>query len=772
MEVIFSLDFLCLQEDNVAIQINKIVIALALTPSITWAFVLTCYLWIPPLSITKDSANSMALSAALTKKLISTMRWLAFINVLSYLHCIAEFPTPQNIKPSKKPNVKDSITFDLPKQIQQSRKRMISKIIITTMTLNYQPSPPTPTYVCSCSGCMAISPLSDHFDSGVGSPNCSRPDFNSTKTCPVCPLTVRGGKCYECREIVTTESYAFPSPPSSPGPRTLVGKNWFDITRNRKAPPSRTTPTRWCAGCAATTIGEACFVCASVVTADTFTFHPKPFSQGSTVIVGPVWYHVTRKRMNKLRRQLHEAKNYEDFLLDAPLPPVNMNFAKTRFEGPESQGIAQEGEHDSLIGRAKQLLAANLITKNDDRMLSTICNLIVEMWFHGGAVFESDIISLSFPERLEEEDRHNWSALGLDSENDEESILGLTKKLAAMRYLTKQDEMVIEDFCVDIAMRWADFAGEAPSDYKIGSETTGPTKEYDSDYESALETESEDKAMTDKCTAFTQQPRIIHPEPFAWQFGETDALLDARTKLAYIHILAADDQPKSIYHIDPKLAKQIDFLTKMPSPQETSIRDEAPKRSVRTLTEVEWEILRPTFDQERDFDLHNSDSEQDDAYETSFNQEEDEESESESESESLDVYIADATPDLPSLEELSPMFPNFIILSPTSPTSPIYRLKSPTLSAPPVCCNFATSPDLYASSPCQTMSGTLSLRLPVYRTRTSTISSFPEQKETLLERLERELLEGESATAQKSEKGIDCRLINDWGEAFEWSILL
>lgn len=76
------------------------------------------------------------------------------------------------------------------------------------------------------------------------------------------------------------------------------------------------------------------------------------------------------------------------------------------------------------------------------------------------------------------------------------------------------------------------------------------------------------------------------------------------------------------------------------------------------------------------------------------------------------------------------------------------------------------------------MSGTLSLRLPVYRTRTSTISSFPEQKETLLERLERELLEhasflqGESATAQKSEKGIDCRLINDWGEAFEWSILL
>lgn len=125
MEVIFSLDLLCLQEDIVAIRINRIVIALALTPSITWAFVLTCYLWIPPLSETKDSANSMALSAALTKKLISTMRWLAFINIQSYLHCIAEFPTPpQNIKPSKKPNVQDSITFDLPKQIQQSRKRI------------------------------------------------------------------------------------------------------------------------------------------------------------------------------------------------------------------------------------------------------------------------------------------------------------------------------------------------------------------------------------------------------------------------------------------------------------------------------------------------------------------------------------------------------------------------------------------------------------------------------------------------------------------------
>lgn len=480
--------------------------------------------------------------------------------------------------------------------------------------------------------------------------------------------------------------------------------------------------------------------------------------------------------MNKLRRQLHEAKNYEGFLLDAPLPPVNMNFAKTRFEGLESQGIAQEGADDSLIGRAKQLLAADLITKNDDRMLSTICNLIVEMWFHGGAVFESDIISLSFPERLDEEDRHNWSALGLDSENDEESILGLTKKLAAMRYLTKQDEMVIEDFCVDIAMKWADFAGEALSDYKTGSETTGPTKEYGSDYESALETESEDKAMTDKCTAFTQQPRIIHPEPFAWQFGDIDALLDARTKLAYIHILAADDQPKSIYHIDPKLAKQIDFLTNMPSPQETSIRDEAPKRSVRTLTEVEWEILRSTFDQERDTDLHNSDSEQDDGCETSFNSEEDEESESESES--LDVYIVDATPDLPSLEELSPMFPNFLILSPTSPASLIYRPKSPSFSAPPVYCSFATSPDFYASSPCQITSRTLSLRLPVYRTRTSTFSSSPEHKETLLEQLERELLQrasslqGESATAQKSEKGIDCRLINDWGEAFEWSILL
>ncbi len=115
MEVIFSLDLLCLQDDIVAIQINEIVVTLALTPSTTWAFVLTFYLWIPPLSITKDSANSMALSATLTKKLISTMRWLAFINILSYLHCIAEFPTPShNIKPSKKPNVPDSTTFDLP----------------------------------------------------------------------------------------------------------------------------------------------------------------------------------------------------------------------------------------------------------------------------------------------------------------------------------------------------------------------------------------------------------------------------------------------------------------------------------------------------------------------------------------------------------------------------------------------------------------------------------------------------------------------------------
>jgi len=103
MEVIFSLDLLRLQDDIVAIQINEIVVALALTPSTTWAFVLTCYWWIPPLSITKDSANSIALSATLTKKLISTMRWLAFINILSYLHCIAEFPTPsQNIKLSKK----------------------------------------------------------------------------------------------------------------------------------------------------------------------------------------------------------------------------------------------------------------------------------------------------------------------------------------------------------------------------------------------------------------------------------------------------------------------------------------------------------------------------------------------------------------------------------------------------------------------------------------------------------------------------------------------
>ena len=463
------------------------------------------------------------------------------------------------------------------------------------MTPNYKSLPARPISVCACSGCAQISPLGAQFDIQATSADVSL--LESATACSVCPLTVKGNRCQECRNILTEETFQLPS-----SPYPAISRNSFSQSRldmDEEYPMSPSTPlTPWCRGCAATSVGEACFVCAAIVTEDTFSFHPQPFTQGSVVIIGPVWYHVARKRMNKLRCKLHSSNGYKNYL-DAPLPPIFMNFPKRSIVGLTSQGIAHEERDDSLIGRAKELLAARLITDEENRMLCIICALIVELWFHGRTVFESDIISPSFAERLEQKDRYDWSRLGLRSELEETSILGITKKLASMKYLTQEDEIVIEDFCVSIARKWVEFDDDTWSQYESRTESPVPSEICRLEYNSIWDAESQVSTVADDFMSPFHESRPRRPDNFSIQFDEIDALLDARKKLAYIHIFAADDETASRYHMDPEVARQMSFLTDMPSPQEPCFEVEMPKINFRTLTEVEWEMLRPNFDEER-----------------------------------------------------------------------------------------------------------------------------------------------------------------------------
>lgn len=574
-----------------------------------------------------------------------------------------------------------------------------------------------------------------------------------------------GEWCYECKDTVTEETFRFPSMSSSPRPTTLVGKPWYQTSHRRESSPSP-SPTRWCRICAATTIGESCFVGASVVTKDTLTFHSALFSQGPTVIIGDVWYHTSRKRMSKFRRRLHETNDYEGFI-DAPLPPIIMDFARTRFEDYASQGIAQESEDDSLIGHAKQLVTAGLITKIDDRMLSTVCSLIIELWFHGRNVFESEIIEVSNPNRLDEEDRYDWVALGLALETHEDSILGLTKKLAAMRYLTKEDEAVIENYCVEIATRWAEYADETRPEYEPSARVIEQPEEYDSDYDSEDSCVSDEETDIEDTALVFVRPRLLSQEAFTSQSEEIDALLDARAKLAHIHILASDDEPESLYHLDPDVPAQIDFLTNMPSPQ-TPCEEPVPRRwSKHMLSEVEWEMLNSLFNRDsghEDYDIESepeteyTDEDADATYDTestaSYYSPDDFD-----ESASIGIHTVDTVHDLPSLVDISPMlFP-----------SPMYSATSSTLFSSP---GLFMSPKSSTCSACQVNSSSSCQSVSsVYLTPTV-------PQETMQDLLQRRLREatgaglGEPSGARASKQGVECRMINQHGEAFEWAILL
>jgi len=483
--------------------------------------------------------------------------------------------------------------------------------------------------------------------------------------------------------------------------------------------------------------------------------------------------------MTKLRRCLHTANNSDGFV-EAPLPPVTMNFARTTFE--DMEGIAREGEVDSLIGRAFKLLEAGLITEYDDRTLSTIRNLIVELWFHGGSVFESEIIGVSNPQRLKEDDRYDWSALGLRSENHEESLLGLAKKLAAMRYLSKEDEAIIQDYCAGIAMRCADLQDDAGSDCEPVSPIVEPPEEYDSEYESVGEADSEDETKTEDIIVSFRQPRLQTPEPFAWQSEPIDALFDARTKLAHIHILAADDEPKSIYHLDPEMVAQIDFLTNMPSPQrpdnsgisvtepmadftptiEMVKENEGRGDSEYQLAEAIWERLNSAFDREHGLYSFGPEHDGDDEIDSDFEDDED----GESESDSLGIHIVDTMYDLPSLANFPPLSSTS---SANQAASPMFSTSSPAYQ--PISPISPKSPMFSATS---SMFPTSQEHHPVSPKLSNSLSFEPKARE----RLERPLsdigitLQGEPSSAQISSKGVECRMINKYGEAFEWGILL
>lgn len=192
------------------------------------------------------------------------------------------------------------------------------------------------------------------------------------------------------------------------------------------------------------------------------------------------------------------------------------------------------------------------------------------------------------------------------------------------------------------------------------------------------------------------------------------------------------------------------------------------------LSKVEWEMLNSVFNRESNSHSEDVNSETDDESDiiSSYGGDDEgesistddtesiisyDESDEDDESESLGIHIVDTVHDLPSLAQLSPLlFP-----------SPMFSTAS------------SSSYDSPQSSTCsisQITSPKLSLVSPLPRAARPILSA--PTAETLQQRLQRQLQEtatryqSESSSAYTSGKGVECRMINEYGDAFEWAILL
>ncbi|MCJ1273519.1 hypothetical protein MMC21_001312 [Puttea exsequens] len=208
--------------------------------------------------------------------------------------------------------------------------------------------------------------------------------------------------------------------------------------------------------------------------------------------------------MTNLRRRVHGIQGFVQ-RFDNPLPNLSPFF---RFEdvvrpnGTLEVGLKAEEGPDSIWQCARNLIEVGLITVQEHQKLIDLTQLVAELWFHSLAEYHMrcfvGLISISA-------NVNDWSGVGLTAERFENSLFGVTEKLRDLALWTEEDEEVLMMCVMDLTNRWA---------------------------------------------CCDVRPTAITPQPFSSQSDEIDALLDSRTKLARIHILASDDEVALIpYHI-------------------------------------------------------------------------------------------------------------------------------------------------------------------------------------------------------------------------------